>query len=74
MRGWNSWLDDDQAWEEQAAEIIVWALSDQPVLVFKIDQNSCDELHDGYVALTGLDPLHGYTKFCAPSVVQSQRS
>jgi len=68
LRGWTQWLDADLAWEqngaEQAAEIIVWALSDHPVPVVKIADNTCADLLAGYVALTGLTPLHGYTSLC----------
>lgn len=69
LRGWEHWLDYNQAeWKdngtEQAAEIMVWALSDHAVQVMKIDDSSCADLHDGYVALTGLEPLHGYTDRC----------
>ena len=69
IRGWKYWLNyDEAAWEdngaEQAAEIMVWGLSDQAVAVVRIDQRSCDELHAAYVALTGLEPLHGYTTYC----------
>ena len=77
LRGWSAWLNNDQVWEdngaEQAAEIIVWALSEDPTPVVKIDQNSCAELHDGYVALTGLEPLHGLTNLCN-SVTTASRS
>ena len=73
VRGWDQWLDGDNAWEdngaEQAAEVIVWALSDHAVPVVKIDQNSCSDLLAGYVALTGLAPLHGYTDLCDDSTV-----
>ena len=69
VRGWQHWLDyDHAAWgdngTEQAAEIMVWALSDHPERVVQIDHRSCDELRAGYVALTGLQPLHGYTDYC----------
>ena len=79
LRGWTSWLDYKQAkWEdngaEQAAEIMVWALSPRPVGVVKIGGNSCEDLHDGYVTLTGREPLHGYTKLCKPSVTAANRS
>lgn len=79
LRGWTSWLDYKKAtWEdngvEQAAEIIVWALSEQPIAVVKIRLNSCEDLHDGYVALTGREPLHGYTKLCEPSLSPAIRS
>jgi hypothetical protein len=79
LRGWTSWLDYKRAkWEdngaEQAAEIIAWALSPHPIGVVKIHPNSCKDLHDGYVALTGREPLNGYTKLCKPSVSTSNRS
>ena len=79
LRRWTSWLDYKRAkWEdngaEQAAEIIAWALSPHPVGVVKIHLNSCKDLHDGYVALTGREPLTGYTKLCNPSTSTSQRS
>jgi hypothetical protein len=69
VRGWKYWLDyKHAAWEdngaEQAAEIMVWGLSDHAVPVTKIDQNTCSQLRAGYVALTGLEPLHGYTAYC----------
>ena len=69
VRGWHYWLDyGHAAWEEngteQAAEIMVWGLSDHPERLMRIDHRSCAELHAGYVALTSLEPLHGYTDFC----------
>ena len=78
LRGWDYWLDYNHAeWKEngteQAAEIMVWALSDKPVHVNQIDQNSCAELQAGYVALTGLEPLHGLTDRC-DDVVNVHRS
>jgi hypothetical protein len=71
VRGWEHWLDyDDAEWKEngaeQAAEIMVWALSDRPVM--KIDDTTCADLYAGYVALTGLEPLHGSTRPCAAPV------
>jgi len=73
VRGWDSWLDYAKAeWKdngaEQAAEIMVWGLSDHPVQPIKISGTTCSELHDGYVALTGLEPLHGYTDLCDETV------
>ena len=69
LRGWEHWLGNDVEWEdngaEQAAEVIVWALSDHSVPVLRIDHDTCADLHAGYVALTGLEPLHGYTDRCA---------
>lgn len=79
LRGWTSWLDYKRArWEdngaEQAAEIIAWSLSEQPTAVIKIHPDSCEDLHDGYVALTGREPLHGFTKLCEPSLTSANRS
>ena len=79
LRGWKYWLDYDNAdWAdngaEQAAEIIVWALSDHPVQVIKVDHNTCTELLAGYITLTGLTPLHGYTKLCEPPITTAIRS
>jgi hypothetical protein len=79
LRGFTTWLDyQHNTWEdngaEQAAEILAWGLSEQPISVFKIDHDSCHELRDGYVTLTGQEPLHGYTKLCQPSVTKSTRS
>lgn len=68
VRGWEHWRADDVAeWadngNEQAAEIVKWGVSDVPVPVF-IDQDSCDELHEGYVALVGAEPPHGSRDLC----------
>lgn len=78
VRGWTVWIDYTRAeWEdngaEQAAEIILWGLSDHAVPVLKIDHHTCADLKAGYVALTGLQPLHGYTNLCDEKVV-AQRS
>ena len=71
VRDWEHWLDyDNAAWKEigseQAAEIMVWALSDHPVQMMKIGGDPCADLLAAYVALTGLEPLHGFTHRCAP--------
>lgn len=66
IRGLSSWRDGD--WDERgaehAAEIIVWGLMDRPVRPGRIYNNSCDELLAGYMALTGVAPLHGHTDAC----------
>ena len=49
---------------EQAAEIILWGVIDQPIRIIHINENSCQELHDGYVALTGVEPPHEHTELC----------
>ena len=69
LRHFQYWQDYERAdWRdngtEQAAEIMVWALSDHPVHVAQIDHHSCPELRAAYVALTDLAPLHGYTDRC----------
>lgn len=72
LRRFQYWQDYEHAdWRsngtEQAAEIMVWALSDHPVHVAQIDHASCTELRTAYTALTGLVPLHGYTARCNES-------
>ncbi|HSB86412.1 MAG TPA: hypothetical protein VLD86_08890 [Ilumatobacteraceae bacterium] len=74
VRGWSAWLDYTRAeWEdngaEQAAEIVVWALSDQAVPLLKIADQGCSELRAGYLALTGREPLNGLTDLCDAVVV-----
>jgi hypothetical protein len=69
LRGWTTWNEDEGPnWKdngsEQAAEIIVWGLSDHPVAVFKIHKTDCVDLFLGYWALTGMTPLHGYRDMC----------
>jgi hypothetical protein len=78
LRGWTYWLDYRHAdWEdngaEQAAEIIAWALSEDPTPVIRIRPNGCEDLHDGYVALTGREPLHGHTQRCRTSAYSANR-
>jgi hypothetical protein len=73
LRGFEYWQDYERAdWRyngtEQAAEIMVWALSDHPVHVAQIDHHSCPELRAAYLALTDLAPLHGYTDRCNETV------
>lgn len=69
VRGYEHWRDYESAeWRdngtEQAAEIVKWGLSDVPVPVF-LDDDSCGQLRDGYVALVGAEPLHGLPDLCA---------
>lgn len=69
VRGWTYWLDYDKAvWSEngaeQAAEIMVWALSDHHLPVIRIQHHTCADLRAGYLALTGREPLHGFTTYC----------
>ena len=63
MKGWR-----DGEWHErgaeQAAEIITWGVIDQPIRIIHLNENSCQELHDGYVALTGEEPPHETTDLC----------
>jgi hypothetical protein len=75
LRDVEVWRDYEKAaWEdngtEQAAEIIAWGVNDQPAATVRIDQVSCDELHDGYVVLTGIEPVHGLTTICDIAPVQ----
>ena len=59
-KGWREgeWVERG---EEQAAEIITWGISDEPIGALWIDEKSCAELLAGYLALTGEQPLHGFT-------------
>ena len=77
VRKWRVWNDyQPAAWEdngaEQAAEIIVWALSDRPVPV-EIYHSDCAQLRAGYEALTGREPLHGHEEMCR-TIVRVNRS
>jgi hypothetical protein len=74
LRGFVYWRNyDEAAWEdngtEQAAEIIAWGVNDRPAGTVRIDRVSCGDLHAGFVALTGMEPLHGLTNICAPKLV-----
>ncbi len=69
VRGWTHWRDYEAApWHEngteQAAEIMVWGLIDEPLKMARIYQTSCDELEAGYLALTGTAPLNGFRDLC----------
>lgn len=69
LRGFTHWSGGTVPWHEQgreqAAEILVWGLFDQPIGSVRIYGNSCGELLAGYFALTGTQPLHGFTDVCA---------
>jgi hypothetical protein len=69
LRGLDRWRSEARPWHElgaeQAAEILVWGLRDRPMRVARIAGTSCAELQAGYDVLTGEEPLHGYTDFCA---------
>ena len=43
---------------------MVWGLIDRPIRIVQIDDSSCDQLDDGFRALTGVPPLHGYRDLC----------
>lgn len=66
FRGSDGWLAGsgvpypDRA-GEHAAETIMWGLMDRPMLMGTLsDPWPWDELHDGYIILTGSEPPHGY--------------
>lgn len=63
LRSAEAWRSPDLAWwemgSEQAAEIMTWGLSDQPLPIIKIYRNSCQDLHAGYQLLVSSPPLHG---------------
>lgn len=69
LRGFAHWSGAAVPWHEQgreqAAEILVWGLFDQPIGSVRIYGNSCGELLAGYLALTGTQPLYGFTEVCA---------
>lgn len=69
LRGWTYWRDYDAApWHEngteQAAEIMVWGLIDEPLGMIRIYQTTCADLEAGYRALTGSAPLNGLRDLC----------
>jgi hypothetical protein len=49
---------------EQAAEIMVWGLIDEPLGMARIYQTTCSDLEAGYRALTGTAPLNGLRDLC----------
>jgi hypothetical protein len=72
LRGVEVWRDhENTAWEhngtEHAAEIIAWGVSDRAAATVRIGDVTCADLHDGYVALTGVAPSFGLTAVCANS-------
>ena len=77
-RGLAAWNDQADPWHdrgtEHAAEIVAWALTDQPNAIrftfvsedgtarsifrlFSIENSSVEALHDGFVELTGMEPI-----------------
>lgn len=66
VRGLDAWRQGEwhERGAEHASEILVWGLMDRPVVPGHIDQNSCDELLAGYLALVGRTPPKGYTDVC----------
>ncbi len=77
-RGLDAWNDQGDSWNdrgtEHAAEIIAWALTDEPNAIrftfvsddgtpqsvfrlFSIENSSVEALHDGFVELTGMEPM-----------------
>lgn len=67
LRGHAAWREGKwhERGSENAAEIIAWGLIDRPSKPVHIYGNSCEELLDGYLTLTGQDPLHGMTEACS---------
>ncbi len=69
LRGWTYWRDYEAApWHEngteQAAEIMVWGLIDEPLGMARIYQTTCADLEAGYRTLTGTAPLNGLRGLC----------
>ena len=66
FRGSDGWLKEsglpyEEQAGEQAAETVTWGLMDEPFLVGTItDPWLWEDLHEGYVILTGSPPPHGY--------------
>lgn len=59
--GWLAGVPYQERAGEHAAEVITWGLMDRPMLIGSLDDpGSREMLHDEYVALTGLEPPHGY--------------
>jgi hypothetical protein len=62
-RGLEVWGDQGVPWHERgfehAAEVMAWALLDEPFTVARIGSPSCDELAAAFRILTGVDPLNG---------------
>ena len=67
MRGLEVWHSSEHGWAtrgiEHAAEIITWGLSDTPIGI-PLPANDCDSLVEGFLLLTGAEPLHGLTDHC----------
>lgn len=60
-RGVEAWRDPEGTWADQgsehAAEILAWALMDEPVDVVRLPDAGCDRLAEGFRILTGREPL-----------------
>lgn len=64
LRSLESWSFDvsyEERGREAAAEAITWGLMDEPVLFGSLDTVTPWHVHhEGYLALTGVEPPHGY--------------
>ncbi|MDJ0952439.1 MAG: hypothetical protein QNJ81_02045 [Acidimicrobiia bacterium] len=57
-----SWANPDDAWEaqgrEHAANVIAWALTEDPMVIGRTYPNDRESLEAGFLILTGRHPLH----------------
>jgi hypothetical protein len=60
--GVSSWADPADAWADQgrehAANVIAWALMEDPVVIDRTYPNDRTSLEQGFAILTGREPLH----------------
>ena len=58
VRGLEAWndpgVDRDHLGTEHAAEILAWALLDEPTWAARLPDNDCEDLATGFHALTGV--------------------
>jgi hypothetical protein len=66
-RGLKTWNAHEQWWQmgrEQAAEIMAWGLVDEPLEIYWLQLEPCDDLAADFEALTGRQPLNDFTESC----------
>lgn len=61
LEEWSTKVPYEERGSEHAAETITWGLMDEPLLFGSLDEATSWHLqHEGYLALTGVEPPHGY--------------
>lgn len=61
LEAWSHEVPYEERGSEHAAETITWGLMDEPLLFGSLDEAmSWHVQHEGYRALTGVEPPHGY--------------